>query len=478
MAPGSNGAGRGKGAGVTCTSKVGDRAALAVHRKVAAAGGLLAGLAMAQPAGAQLALPPVVPAPQPPGAPPPAPVTEADPLRVLGDDAPFGGQVMDLLGGFGLGLRARVATEYTDNVTRRPSGAPLRRGFTSRDDVIIRPSAGIDVSRPFGRQILFATADVGRDFHVNNTILDRNRFRIDGGVQWALGVRCSGRVQGGFATRSTQFDLFEDVVPSTQETTRFLANATCRTAAGLQPSIGYDRFSTRNKPFALDDGFVFDRSFSNVDSQGVNGSLGYPLAAGRGQIGIQGSWREFEFPNQPLLTGEVNGNEILSGGLFATYRLGAFLTLSATAGVTDVRPRSELVPGFSGGTGSLGLAYAGPRLGASINVGRNVSGSRGGFGNFSIADSANVALNYRLNRRVSANAGYVHVFQRNRGIVEEPETRIIRSSRANRYLVGADYRINRIFSTSLDLNHQQRSSDPSIFNYNATSVIFTVRGRL
>lgn len=406
--------------------------------------------------------------------PPPAvPLVEADPRRVLGDEAPLLG-ALDIVAGIGLNLRAGLVTEYTDNVSNRSSGAG---GLDSRSDWILRPSVGISAGRPLGRQRLFASASASRSFHARNDILNRNRLSVDGGLAWSLGTRCSGRVQGGWSTREAFRDLFEEVVPSTTRNTRFFANAACRTAGGLAPSLSYDWSRTRNRSIDVNGFPAFDRSFSDVESQGVSASLGYPLSA-RGQIGVSGSWREYEFPNQPLASGSPNGNEVLSGSVFANYRLGPSLRANASLGTTRVNPRDDLTPSFSGLTYSGGLAWSGPRLGASLSYGRSVSGSRGGTANYSISNSFNAGVNYRASDRASAAAGYARVRQTNRGNAAFPETNRLAGFTGNRYFIGADYRFNRILSASLDLNHQQRSSTPSQFDYDATSVILGLRVRL
>jgi|GEM_PF-3138521 len=406
--------------------------------------------------------------------PPPAvPLVESDPRRVLGDEAPILGG-LDILPDIGLRLSAGLVTEWTDNVSNRASGTG---GLDSRSDWIFRPSVSVSAGRPLGRQRLFVSAAASRSYHARNDILNRNRLSVDGGLAWALGARCGGRVQGGWSTREAFRDLFEEVVPSTTRNTRFFANAACQTATGLAPSVSYDWSRTRNRSIEVAGFPPIDRSFSDVESQGVSASLAYPLSV-RGQVGVQGSWREFEFPNQLLSDGSRNGNEILSGSVFLNYRLGPSLRANGSIGTTRVDPRDPLTPSFSGLTYSAGLVWSGPRLGANLAYGRSVSGSRGGTANYSISNSFNAGVNYRASDRASAAAGYARVRQTNRGNLDFPETNRLQAFTGNRYFIGGDYRFNRILSASLDLNHQQRSSTPSQFDYDATSVILSLRARL
>jgi hypothetical protein len=398
---------------------------------------------------------------------------QIDPGRVFGDDAEFLGG-LDVLAGFGFNITAALQTEWSNNFARGDEDEPLRNGLESRSDWRFSPSVSVSAGRPIGRQQIFANASLGRDFYARNTLLDKNRIAIDGGVNWTLGTRCTGRVQGGWRKRGTQLATFEEVVPSTTERTTFFASAACRTAGGLAPSISYDRYNVKNRTDEDAPEGVQDRSFSDVEAQGVNGSLGYSLGS-RGQVGVQGNWRRFEYPNQFLDTGETNGSTITGATFFANYRVGTSITANGSLGFSKVSPESSLGEDFSGTVWNIGLNYSGPRIGASISTGRNVNGSTGGSGNYRISRFLSANVSYRASERLSAAAGYAHGNSDNRGVSEIPDTEIISNSKSNRFFVGADYRFNRILSFGVDLNHQRRSSEPSEFSYSATSILFSAR---
>jgi hypothetical protein len=455
-------------------------------RSAAVAGALAA---MAAPAIAQVIpptipqqpLPPVVNSPFPP---PPSAASaglpastapagiEPDLRRVYGDDAPFLGG-LDILAGIGFDISASLVTEYNDNVLRRPDDAALQPG-ESRTDVIFRPRISLSAGRAFGRQQLFIASTIGRDIYTRNEDLNRTRFSIDGGLQWTLGQRCNGRVQGGWNTRGTQFDLFEEVVPSTQERSSLFANATCQTAGGLAPTIAYDTYSIRNSTGETSTGQTVDRSFADVDQQGVSGGIGYTIS-NRGQVGVQLSWRELDYPNQLLADGSKNGTVITNWNVYGNYRIGNSLRANGSLGYSNVDPKAVLSQAFKGSVWSLGLDYNGPRLGAGLAAGRNVSGSNGGQANYQISEFFNGSVTYRFNDRMDAVAGYSRTDQTNRGFAGVPDTGTLRSFTIDRVFVGADYRLNRIFSFGLDVNYQNRVSRPATFSYDATAVQFTIR---
>lgn len=420
----------------------------------------------------------------PPGVAPPAPIvppatsptgaptgTIADPLRVYGDDAPFLGG-LNIIAGMGLSVSGALTTEYIDNVARTSDDEPLNSRYKSKSDWAFRPSVSVSAGRPLGRQQIFVNAGVGRDFYARNGLLNRNRFSVDGGLNWALGTRCGGRLQGGYSKRGTQFGTFEEVIPSTQERTNFLASASCRTATGLSGNLNYTRSQATNH--TDDPSGEVDRSFANVKSQGVSGGIGYPIAR-RGEIGIQGNWNEQEFPNQPLFSGEANGSKIYGANLFGNYRIGNSLRATGGIGKSWVDPRAPLAEDFSGVVWNLGVNYSGPRLGASVSTGRSVNGSSGGSSNYSIGSFFNTSVTYRANPRLSFAGGIATSDTDFRGIDQLPETEDIRSAKMRRYFVGADYRLNRILAFSFDFNHQNRSSDPSSNSYKVNTVGLTAR---
>jgi len=403
--------------------------------------------------------------------PPVAPTTVVvDQGRVFGDDAPMAGG-LDVLAGIGLNISAGLVTEWNDNIRRLDENFVPDDG-TSRSDWRFTPTVAVSAGRPIGRQQLFLNAGLGRDFYARNTILDKNRVNVGGGLAWNLGQRCNGRLQGSWSKRGTQFASFAEVIPSTQETSAFFASATCQTAGRLVGSASYSSSNTRNR---TDDSLpnAPDRSFADVDSDSISASIAYALT--RGQVGVSGNWGNYEFPNQVLFSGETNGNKIQGYNLFANYRIGSSLQANASIGYSKVEPTSVLSQDFSGNVWSLGLNYSGPRLGAGISTGRSVNGSGGGNSNFSIGTFYNMNVSYRANDRLAASAGYARSNTDYRGVIAIPGTQPINSAIMDRFFIGADYRLNRLLSFGVDLNHQKRSSKPDTFSYDATSVIMSVR---
>lgn len=406
-------------------------------------------------------------------APAPAGVT-ADPYRVYGDDAPVFAALGAVAGELGFHIGGSLVTEYSDNVARSSGEFTPSWRYRSKGDWIFRPEVGVNMARQFGRQRLFFSGSVGRNIYARNSALDSHRFSLGGGATLALGTRCGGGLQGGYSNRGTQLGTFEEVFPSTQERISLSASASCRTPGGLSASLGYNHGQSRNH---TDDPLgEVDRSFANVTSNSLNGSLGYAVGV-RGQLGVQGFTSTNRFPNQLLATGGSNENRVLGASLFAAYRVGNSLSASGSVGKTEVRTNSAGAQTFSGGTWNVSLNYAGPRIGANMSAGRSVNAGAGGSANYSIGTFFNGTTTYRVNDRMSGAAGFSLSSADYRGFDSLPETQALRSAKTRRYFVGGNYRMNRILAFSVDLNHQRRSSVPSGFNYNVNTFILGIRAR-
>jgi hypothetical protein len=421
---------------------------------------LCTALFLAQPALAQL------PPPQPRIETNPGAVVD-NPYRVFGDDAPVFSP-LSILGAIGFSAGASLGVEYSDNVARQADGAPIPPRFSSKDDWIFRPNLSVKADYPLGRQRLFGSATVGRTIYARNTNLNSNTLNFQGGADLSLGSRCGGNARGGVSKRDTQLSTFEDVVPSTQTRTTFGASFSCRTVSGLSGSVGYNRGKVRNDSFDPND----SRSFADVNTQSVSGSLGYAVGA-RGQVGLNGGWSENIYPNQLILNGEANRNEIRNFGIFGAYRIGNTLRANASFGQTRVSSNTPGAVEFKGGSWSVGLGYAGPRLGASLAAGKSVNGATGGSSNYSIRDFVSISSTYRLRDNMTVSGGYTHDNADQRGITQVPGTVAVQSTVNDRVFVGLDYRLNRRFSIGADLNHLRRSSNPSNFSYkvNTASIV-------
>jgi hypothetical protein len=416
----------------------------------------------AAPAAAQINAP-IQPAP-PPG------TTVDNPYRVFGDDAPVFA-ALGVLGALGLSTRVTAEAEYSDNVARQADGEELSTSFQSREDWIFRPSVALRAQREVGRQQLFATGSIGRIIYSRNSFLNSNNFAVGGGAGLSIGSRCGGQLRFGYSNRGAQRADFEEVEYTQREQTTFISSLTCSTSTGISGTVSYDRNRSSNSSNSQS---TTDRSFADVRSQSVGGSLGYQLGS-RGQVGVQTRLSWSEYPNQPLITGGINSTEVRTLGIYGSYRVGTSIRATASYGITKVNPNAPGTQDFSGSTWNLGASYSVNRLGANLNFGRGVNASQGGSSNYSVSTNLRASATYRLNDRISTAAGFSRTDSDFRGFDQVPETEAIRNSKTDRVFIGADYRLRRIFSFYTDLSHQKRTSSPANFNYNENSITLGLR---
>lgn len=400
---------------------------------------------------------------------PPGAVVD-DPNRVFGDEGPDFAPLA-IVGALGITPYAAVAAQYDNNVARLQGEEELPTRFRSKDDWILRPTLGARMERALGQQRLFANASVGRIIYRRNSQLNSNRFNVGGGLGFNLGRACGGQVTAGYNTRDQLIGGFEDAGNVRSESTTFSGSLSCATATGLAAGGGYSRGTRTNRS---NDPSV-DRSFADNRFQAVNGNIGYRIGR-RGQVGATASWAETVFPNQ-LVLGQENSNTIKSYGLFASYRIGSSLSANGSVGKSEVQSNAPGGVGFTGGTWNVGVSYSGPKLGANLTAGRGVNGGGNQPANFSVNQFFNGTLTYRVNNAMRFSAGASRSDQDFRGNELQPQTGQLRQIQTDRLLLGADYRLARLLTFSLDLNHQRRLSDPEDFGFTATGVTFTVRAQ-
>lgn len=432
----------------------------------------------AQPAIPDVVTRPVAPATGPsaplPGFPGTGPARGVvdDPSRIFGDDAldPVGLDLLGaVIGGFGLSFGAAVSTEYNSNFARLQGDEPLPGAFESKSDWRVTPIATGEIARPIGRQRIFARGRVGYDFFLRNSNFNRARLGIDGGLDWRLGSRCSGLVSGGWGRRAVRATDFAQFTAGNQASSNYGVTAGCSLASGLGFNAGVQRDFLRNEQDF--------RQFADVDSTAINGSVFYAIGQ-RGNVSINGFLASNEFPGQLLPDGSTNGLDIKGLSLGATYSFGQNLRANLQLGRSWIDPENPLGESTSGTTWTLGLTYAGPRLGANLSYSRNFAANRAGFIGAQQVTSYLASVTYRANEQLNASAGFARARQ-DFGIVNDvigpvPQFDVT----DNRFFVGANYDLNRLLSLSADVNHVKRKTTPPQFGFDMTRVGLTLRARI
>lgn len=353
------------------------------------------------------------------------------------------------------GFRASVGfrISHDSNVLRLPSDVEAPEGSgVSRGDWILRPDLNLGIGRNFGQQLFFLNADLGYDFFVRNEGRSQGNSSLNGGMEWRLGASCGGRVQGGWSTRETGGQGFVVGIPGTTRNTDFFFNGTCNSGSGFVPSINFAAGQVRFDPDF--------REVSNADYWSIGGSLGYQLSPTT-QVGVQVNQQNSSFPNQPLRPiedpdGQVISLSALSISGFASYLINTSLNANVTIGWTKSNNNDPLFEDFSGLTGNISLAYAGPRYGLAFNFGRDVNLGNTEGANLRIRSTIGLTGNYRMNEQLTLATGFSFDRDNNRGDIRFGSPVNLIDQDFWRAFANANYRMSERLSFNLGYRYESR----------------------
>lgn len=424
---------------------------------------------------------------------PPGAASPAFPIRSFGDEPALengavGGALLGAAGAvFGrFYANAGLDALYDSNILRLGSSITPRPG-SSRSDLKLTPQLEVGTNLPFGRQRFFASALFGRDYYLENDRLNRNRYRLGGGLDLVLGNRCKVTGDASFSSQQSLLSELSELVPNVQETLAYGAIGQCQTAGGLALGGTVRRQETRNdNPTRA----AFD---NNSFIYGPQLSYGRPTL---GTFSISGTWTDADYPNRSVLvpSGSIvrDGVRIFQGRLGYARNFGPRLAFNGGVSlfrnepspatiVTLVQPGpvAVLVPRRSATTVGFDLAAnydSGNRLTAqvtaslanrvSLNVGAR-SQKRQAYG---------LDVGYRLGQRILLGFGANYIITNYQGSFTTPDETFARTQDKLFRVVGSiDYAPSKLYSVGLEVAHQRRDSDPAVYSFEATSVRLRLR---
>ncbi len=492
---GRNG-GKARSASMTGIGFGAGRARLPLSALVTCSGLLLAGPAMAQ-------------APLPPLATPPAGTSATTPSfgalggqvapgaapagyvpRTTGDDPAFENSAIAVAGAV-LGkfyASAGLNSLYDSNILRLGSLQVLRPG-QSREDLRLTPQLDVGTNLPFGQQRFFANASFGRDFYLENSQLNRNRYKLAGGVAWRLFGRCAGTVDAGFTSQQSLLAELSQFVPNVQETLSYGGVAECRSAAGLSVGGSVRRVETTNQnptrsPFD-------NRSFS------FGPQISYTRPA-LGTFTLSATWTKAEYPGREVLTpgtpgrGRRDGVDFFQGRFGYARRFGSRLGLDAGVSVyrttpvpADIllQPDITIAPVALRRPGATNMGFdaaidyrPSPRLTAqaTASLTNNVSLNVGALSQR--RQQYALDLGYRLGRAITLGSAVSYVVTDYSGSFSTPDEPVPRTQDKLFRVVGSiDYQPVSLYAIGIEVAHQSRESNPALFSFDSTSVRLRLR---
>ncbi len=407
--------------------------------------------------------------------------------RTTGDDPAFENSAALGLGAV-LGrfyASAGVNTLYDSNILRLGNAQVVRPG-QSRADLRITPQLDIGTNLPFGQQRLFATASFGRDFYLENPILNRNRYKLTGGLAWRLGNRCGGTVDAAFGSQQALLAELSEFVPNVQQTLSYGIVGQCRTAGGL--SFG----GTVRKSSISNDNPT--RAAFDVDSFTFGPQVSYTRPS-LGTFSLSATWTKADYPNRLVLVPagvRIDGVDFFQGRFGYSRRFGSRLGVDGGVSLYRVSPQPaeiliQPIPGSPffalqrDPVSNLGFDASvdyrpSPRLTAQLTTSltNNVSVNVGAQSQRRQLYAFD--LGYRLGRAISLGSAVSYTVTDFRGSFITPDEPLARVQDKLFRVVGSiDYQPASLYAIGLEVAHQSRESNPALYNFDSTSVRLRLR---
>ena len=365
---------------------------------------------------------------------------------------------------------------YDSNVTGGNAALAKTRGLSTSDE-IFAPAIQFNLARPIGRETVFLQGSAGYDFHVHNTILNRENLDIRPGVLASF-ASCQTALTGNYSRAQSdisQLALGPGSPNVTQqrnvlEVKQISGNADCGRAIGFAPNVSASETWTSNSS-------PLQRF---TDAQTFSGSAG--LAYRRptfGSLSVFGSYSHTDYPNRAafafLFPGLSTSFQTISGGVSFARAIGTRLQANASLSYTSLESGGSTSRSFSGPTFSGALSYrASSRLRASAQISRATAPSNRLNSTYAIEElySAQIVDQVGTKWGFSGGASYGH--NSYRGLVTQ---QLFDLTDEKTYTVFGDavFQFTRRLSLDLNVQHSQRNANFPGLTYPDTRVGLTAR---
>jgi hypothetical protein len=377
------------------------------------------------------------------------------------------------------GVRVSLAEAYDNNVSRTSSAVAAQRGLHQSDE-IFSPDVLLDLQRTFGRETGFLSGSVGYDVYNYNTLLNRERINLNGGVNSQAGL-CTGGFAGGIGRYQTsQADITElqnnaafqhGVVKNVVTTDNYGLNLSCGHPVGFTPFVSLSETDSSNSN-------VLWRS-SDHGTFSASGGLTYQRPS-IGAISLFGEFSKTTYQHQQVgelvslqpLTVKVltNRYNTTSGGLRYARAIGARLQGQVQVAYTSVTSSLSNGASFGGVTYSVDLTYlVSSKLNAHVNLAHSASPSNFLDSALTVADNYQIDGNYALGSRTKLNLGYNWGQQHLQGQFLNPAIDLV-DQRSERVFGGVQVAVFRRVTLGLDAHYEHRTGNIPAFGYADTRV--------
>lgn len=360
-------------------------------------------------------------------------------------------------------VTAQFNATYYSNVAGSSNAIAGLRNLTT-EDVVYAPSLNLNLVEPLGGARAFLAGYIGYDFHQRNTILDRERISVQGGVNTKLAV-CDTTLSGIYArSQSDLTDLVTVATDNTQETITIGLDASCSTGGRLTPSFGVSQTWSTNSAVAY--------LTQEYESTAANAALAYD-AGSLGAFSLIGSFNRTDYPNRFFLlpTGlQADGYNMYSGGLRYENDIMPNLNLSASVSGTRLETDNNVGAGFDGITYDGTLTFrASSRVNFNVGFSRQTRPSMYLNSSYSVAETYFAGVDYRISGRLKAAITASQTQSDFSGAALLPGLNI--TDQTYRSVMGSlSYTISPTFTAGLNAGYTQRDANVVGYSYSGAQV--------
>jgi hypothetical protein len=355
---------------------------------------------------------------------------------------------------------------YDSNVARR-SDAATSATRLKPEDYRTTVNLNLDVLKAVGRQSLFLAGDVGYNYYDRNTVLDRQRIGLEGGVV-ARAAICQVVLSDKVASAQTSLDLLiNTVIENEQNVNTVSASGQCSRGVGIAPTFSIASTQIRNSASLM----------KGQDNDSTSGSIG--LAYSRpvlGRVSIFAQQTNTDYTKASpifVLTGRTPGYELKAVGISFERAVGERLSLSSHLSYSSISQKISAQSNFEGLTYGGRLMIA-PNHRASLELTgeRAVRPSLQVGSTYELLEDYAENLTYRLSERLSLTGGATQSRITYAGTVSGP-TLVLPGQSVQRVFGGVTYDFLRRNTIRLEVRQEERRSNVAAFNYESNQVSLT-----
>ena len=364
-------------------------------------------------------------------------------------------------------VSASIEAVFDTNVAGSDAAVAAARGLKLEDE-IYTPNVALNFAHQFGPQAIVLNGDVGYDFYQHNTILDRERIDLQGGLDGQFGT-CKANLLGSADRHQSYLEdiaVVGPLVSNTQNLTTIKLDGSCGGPIGFGPALTVSQAWEGNSTASFQQ---FDyRQFT------ITGSLVYQRPS-FGKLSAFGQFDEAEYPNQlvPLPGGaSIVGNhyDLYAGGVRFERDIGA--RISATVSVAYVWLEPLQGPAFSGPGYNADLVYRlFGRTQLHLSAERAARPALLNNAAFEVDDTYRAEASYAVNR-LNLTLGASDESHHFGGAIALP----LQVTDDHRQMVYSSARLDfaRRFYLELEARYEERHSNVVELNYNSERVGLTL----